>query len=100
MSEEKQNHIKNAMLRCNTGMSRLAAPLASEKGVTFGHRTGSGYVNERGEIVAVNDGGFVTLPSGKSYAIVVLVKDYAGPQEDAEAVMAEISKAVYDYITK
>lgn len=100
MSEEKQNHIKNAMLRCNTGMSRLAAPLASEKGVTFGHRTGSGYVNERGEIVAVNDGGFVTLPSGKSYAIVVLVKDYAGPQEDAEAVMAGISKAVYDYITK
>lgn len=98
VSCEKQTHIKDAMLRCNTGMARLAAPLIGEKGVTFGHRTGSGYVNGCGEIVAVNDGGYVTLPSGKSYAIAVLVKDYAGPQEDAEAVMAQISKAVYDYV--
>lgn len=98
VSGEKQMHIKDAMLRCNTGMARLAAPLIGEKGVTFGHRTGSGYTNERGEIVAVNDGGYVTLPSGKSYAIAVLVKDYAGPQENAEAVMAQISKAVYDYV--
>lgn len=98
VSRDKQEHIKSAMLRCDTGMSRLAAPLVAEEGVTFSHRTGSGYVNERGEVIAVNDGGYVTLPSGKSYAIAVLVKDYAGPQEDAEAVMAAISKAVYDFV--
>ena len=38
------------------------------------------------------------LPSGKNYTIVVLVKDFAGPQEDAEKVMAEISNAVYEYL--
>lgn len=100
VSPAKQEHIKSAMLRCNTGLSRLSAPLKDKTGVTFGHRTGSGYTNERGEVVAVNDGGYVTLPSGKSYTIVVLVKDYAGPQEDAEAVMADISRVVYDYVNR
>lgn len=100
VSPAKQEHIKSAMIRCDTGLSRLSAPLKDKTGVTFGHRTGSGYVNERGEVVAVNDGGYVTLPSGESYTIVVLVKDYAGPQEDAEAVMADISRVVYDYVNR
>lgn len=100
VSHAKQQHIKSAMLRCDTGLARLSAPLKDKGGVTFGHRTGSGYINERGEVVAVNDGGYVTLPSGKSYTIVVLVKDYAGPQEDAEGVMAEISRVVYDYVNR
>lgn len=98
LSPSKQEFIKRAMTDCNTGLARLAAPLAGQKGVKFAHRTGSGYINERGEIVAVNDGGYVTLPSGKGYSIAVFVKDYAGEQESAEKAIAEISSAVFSHI--
>ena len=93
-----QDFIKDAMSRCNTGTARIQAGLPDKEGVKFAHRTGSGYVNERGEVVAVNDGGHVTLPDGRSYSVAVFVKDYAGPQEDAEAVIARISEAIYRHI--
>lgn len=95
-----QDFIKDAMRRCNTGTARLQAGFADKEDVKFAHRTGSGYVNERGEVVAVNDGGRVSLPDGRSYSVAVFVKDYAGPQEDAEAVIARISAAIYRHITE
>lgn len=94
VSAGNQEFIREMMRRCGTGNGRIAAGLP--EGVEFAHRTGSGYVNERGEVIAVNDGGYVTLPDGRSYAIAVLVKDFAGPQEDADAAIAEVSKAVYE----
>lgn len=94
VSAGNQEFIREMMRRCGTGNGRIAAGLP--EGVEFAHRTGSGYVNEKGEVIAVNDGGYVTLPDGRSYAIVVLVKDFAGPQEDADAAIAEVSKAVYE----
>lgn len=95
-----QDFIKDAMSRCNTGTARIQAGLPDKEGVKFAHRTGSGYVNERGEVVAVNDGGLVTPPDGRSYSVAVFVKDYAGPQEDAEAVIARISEAIYRHIAE
>lgn len=95
-----QDFIKDAMSRCNTGTARIQTGLPDKEGVKFAHRTGSGYVNERGEVVAVNDGGRVSLPDGRSYSVAVFVKDYAGPQEDAEAVIARISEAIYRHITE
>lgn len=94
ISAGNQEFIREMMRRCGTGNGRIAAGLP--EGVEFAHRTGSGYVNERGEVIAVNDGGYVTLPDGRSYAIAVLVKDFAGPQEDADAAIAEVSRAVYE----
>lgn len=94
VSSGNQEFTREMMRRCGTGSGRIAAGLP--EGVEFAHRTGSGYVNERGEVIAVNDGGYVTLPDGRSYAIAVLVKDFAGPQEDADAAIAEVSKAVYE----
>lgn len=96
VSDVKQDFIIQAMRRCNTGMTRIAAGLP--EGVSFAHRTGSGYINSRGEVIAVNDGGYVLLPSGKGYSIAVLVKDFGGEQEEAEKVIAQISKAVYEFI--
>ncbi len=95
-----QDFIKDAMSRCNTGTARIQAGLPDKEGVKFAHRTGSGYVNERGEVVAVNDGGRVSLPDGRSYSVAVFVKNYAGQQEDAEAVIARISEAIYRHIAE
>lgn len=98
VSPSNQEFIKQTMASCLTGMERIAAGFSADKGVKFAHRTGSGYVNERGEVVAVNDGGYVILPDGKAYTIVILVKDYKGKQEDAEKIMAELSVEVYKYV--
>ena len=98
VSDVKQDFIRQAMGRCNTGMARIAAGLP--EGVSFAHRTGSGYINSRGEVIAVNDGGYVLLPSGKGYSIAVLVKDFGGDQEEAEKIIAQISKAVYEFIAE
>lgn len=100
VSDVKQKEIIRAMTVCNTGMDRIAAGLPESGGVVFAHRTGSGYTNSRGEVIAVNDGGYVRLPSGKGYSIAVLVKDFGGMQEDAEKIIAEISGAVYESIIK
>ncbi|MCX4334844.1 MAG: serine hydrolase [Bacteroidales bacterium] len=98
VSDVKQEFIIQAMGRCNTGMARIAAGLP--EGVSFAHRTGSGYINSRGEVIAVNDGGYVLLPSGMGYSIAVLVKDFGGEPEEAEKVIAQISKAVYEFIAE
>lgn len=99
VSADKQQHIIRAMKACDTGKARLSAGLAGSRGVTFAHRTGSGYTNERGEVVAVNDIGYVALPDGRGYSIAVLVKDYAGMQEDAEHLMARISAVVHNHFS-
>ncbi len=93
VSASKQEFIKDAMRRCSTGESRIAAGLGA--GAVFAHRTGSGYINDRGEVVAVNDGGYVLIPGGGAYTIVVMVKDFAGPQADADKLIAEVSRRVY-----
>ena len=96
VSPEKQEFIRAAMEKCRTGMSRIGAGLPED--VYFAHRTGSGYVNVRGEIVAVNDGGYVRTPSGKSYSIAVFVKDFGGTQADAEDAIARISESIYNFM--
>lgn len=90
-----RDYVLSDMERCVTGMNRIAAGLPA--GAVLRHRTGSGYVNDAGELVAQNDGGLVELPDGASYTIAVFVKNYAGPAEDAEAVIARISAIVADY---
>lgn len=98
VSRDKQDAICGGMIDCITGMDRIAAGLPD--GATFAHRTGSGYVNETGAIVAVNDGGFVTLPSGLTYSMTVFVKDYRGEQAEAEALIAKVSKRVSEIIVE
>ncbi len=100
VSAEKQAYIRQCMEECDTGRERIAAALTGKKGVVFAHRTGSGYVNDRGQVIAVNDVGYVSLPDGRGYAIAVLVRDYGGPQSNADSVIAAISAEVYDYVSQ
>ena len=100
VSSGKQEFIRRAMTECQTGEKRIAAPLAGRRDIKFSHRTGSGYTNDKGEITAVNDGGYVLMPSGKGYSVSVFVKDFAGSQADAEQIMAEISGAIFNYASQ
>lgn len=91
--------IREMMRRCDTGMDRIAAGLPENADIKFAHRTGSGYTNDRGVLAALNDGGHIVLPDGRSYTLVVMVKDYPGPQPSADRLIARISSAVYRFIS-
>lgn len=94
VSGGKQKEIKRWLGECSSANDRLAMSLKNIEGAKLYHRTGSGYVNEKGEILAVNDVGFVELPGGGFYSIAVLVKDFPGTQEEASSIIAKIGEAV------
>ncbi len=48
--------------------------------------------------MAHNDIAHIMLPDGRAYSLAVLVTDFAGNEAQASAVIAEISRIVYDRI--
>lgn len=90
--------ITEALLTATTGQDRLGAPLKDIPGIRFGHKTGSGYRNTNGELIAHNDVAYVMLPDGTSYALAVMIRDFAGTEAEASAIMTDISAAVIAYI--
>lgn len=87
--------IRKTLGECHTGTDRIRAPLADIPGVTVGHKTGSGF-RDNGILAAHNDVAYVRLPDGRAYALAVFVKDYRGTEKQAAAVIASVSRAVYD----
>lgn len=99
VSAEKQEFITSTLAQCTTGTDRIAAPLMGKEGVSVAHKTGSGYTNENGQLVAHNDVAYVCAPDGSGYALAVLVSDFNGPQAQASEYIARISAAVYSILT-
>lgn len=95
---ESLDFIRTTLLECRTGTDRIVAPLQGLKGVTVGHKTGSGFRNEKGILTAHNDVAFITLPDGTHYALAVLIKDFNGSEKEAAAAIARISEVVYTFI--
>ena len=97
--KEYQDFIKQAMITCQTGKDRLASPLEGTKAI-IGHKTGTGDLNNEGKIIGINDVGFVLLPNGKRYTIVVFIKDSAENASVTSQIIADISQMVYKYAYK
>lgn len=94
---EYQNFLKETMLNCQTGTNRLPAPL-SDTTARIGHKTGTSDRNVQGELIGINDVGFILLPDGKRYTIAVLVKDSKESMADTEKIIANISGIVYHHL--
>lgn len=99
LAEPYHSFIKRTMTECETGKDRLVKPLL-ETNAVVGHKTGTGDRNEKGQLIGINDIGFVSLPDGQRYSIAVFVKDSEENNEDTAQIIADISKAVYRYITQ
>ena len=80
-----------------TGHDRLGAAITEADDVLFGHKTGSGYRNSSGELIAHNDVGYFRMSDGRDYALAVLIRDFRGTEDEASAVMADISRLIYDW---
>ena len=77
-----------SMSRTSTGAGRIKALLP--RGTPVAHKTGtSGGV--------ANDVGYVTLPDGRRFAIVVFTKSSDTPPPDRDRAIAEVARTLYDY---
>ena len=95
-----QDSICQYLSTVTTGQDRLGSVTEGSDVVLFAHKTGSGYRNEAGELVAHNDVGYFRLRDGRSYALAVLIRDFAGTEAEASAIIADISRRVYRYCKK
>lgn len=97
--EAYKDFIYQTMVECQTGQDRLVAPLL-DKGITVGHKTGTGDFNAKGQQIGCNDIGFVLLPNGHAYSIAVFVKDSAESSLENSKIIADISRIVYKYVIR
>lgn len=98
-ADEYKDFIYRTMVECETGKDRLVAPLIN-RGITIGHKTGTGDRNAKGQQIGCNDIGFVLLSDGHSYSIAVFVKDSEESFSDNSKIIAEISRIVYEYVAQ
>ncbi|RFS26374.1 class A beta-lactamase, subclass A2 [Chitinophaga silvatica] len=70
------------------------------KGTKVAHKTGTSGVSEAGLTPATNDIGIIELPNGQHYYIAVFVNDSWESDKKNARLIAEISKAVWDYLVK
>lgn len=97
LSPAARNSIKTALSTVTTGQDRLGAAISDTEGMVFAHKTGSGYRNAAGELIAHNDVGYFRLPDGRDYSLAVFIRDFTGSEKEASAIIAGISRCVYDY---
>ncbi|WKN44179.1 class A beta-lactamase, subclass A2 [Tunicatimonas pelagia] len=98
LSEESYDFVWDVMKGTKTGKGRLKGQLPKE--TVIAHKTGwSGAHKETGITAAVNNIGIVFLPNGKHFTISVFVTESAENLETSEKIIADISKATWDYFT-
>ena len=95
VSAANQEIIRDILYGCQTGRDRLCVALQNDPNAKIAHKTGSGYRDAQGLLVAHNDIGYVRLGDGRGYTIAVLVTSFEGTDEEASKIIAEISKIVY-----
>lgn len=98
LSAESGDFLLKTMFATETGPDKLRGLLP--RGVAVAHKTGSAFRDAQGVMVADNDIGIVRLPDGRSYSIAVFVMDSREDDRTNAAVIARISRLVYDYATR
>jgi beta-lactamase class A len=88
MSAESSEFLLGVMSRTRTGDGRIKGLLP--KGTPVAHKTGT-----TGGVA--NDVGYVTLPDGRRFAIVVFTNSSDTPVADRDRAIAEISRSLFDY---
>lgn len=96
--DEYGSYLRKIMIETSTGNDKIKAGLP--EGVVMGHKTGSSDRNAKGIKAGDNDLAFVQLPDGQHYCIAVFVRDSEEDDKTNAAIIASVSKVVYDYIAK
>lgn len=95
LSKSSESFLLKVMLETSTGTDKIKGLLP--EGTPVAHKTGSSGANKAGVIAASNDIGIVTLPNGKHFAVAVFVSMSTEPQKTTDHIIAEVTKAGWDY---
>lgn len=89
-----KDFLWQTMIETSTGSNKLKGMLPSD--IVVGHKTGSSDRTPEGMKIGDNDAGFILLPDGRKYYIAVFVMDSYETDEANAAIIAHISKMIYD----
>jgi beta-lactamase class A len=95
LSKKSYEFIWITMKETQTGKDRLRGQLPGNTIVA--HKTGTSGANEAGLTAAVNDIGIVFLPDKKYFFISVFITESKENAETNAKIIADISKAAWDY---
>ncbi len=98
LSKKSKELLWRKMVETSTGPDRIKGLL--HEGTVVGHKTGTSGTDKNGITAAFNDIGIVKLPNGRSFAIVIFISDSREDKITNAKIIAEISKATYDYLNK
>jgi len=94
LSTKSHEFIWKVMQETETGKKRLKGLLDN---VVVAHKTGTSGSNQEGLTAAVNDIGIVFLPNGQLFFISVFVTNSRENADINEKIIADISKATWDF---
>ena len=89
-----KDFLWQTMSETSTGTDKLKGKLPAN--VWIGHKTGSSDRTKEGIKIADNDAGLIILPNGRQYYIAVFVMNSSETDQTNAAIIAHISKLVYD----
>ncbi|MCP2026292.1 beta-lactamase class A [Flavobacterium sp. HSC-32F16] len=98
LKEAITKYLYQIMVETSRGLTWMKAGLPEN--TELAHRTGISGTNDDNLRVAMNDVGIVKLPNGKHFIISVYLKNITEKQEDTEKIIADLTKASWDYFTK
>lgn len=90
-----KNFLWDSLIETSTGKDKIKGLLPPE--TLVGHKTGTSFRNAQGLKAADNDLGFIELPNGKQLSIAVFIVNSMEDDKTNAAIIAQISKAVYDH---
>ena len=97
-AKDYKDFLIKIMIETKTGANKIKALLPAD--VIVGHKTGSSHRSQAGIQAADNDIAFIQLPYGKQYYLAVFVTESTEDDKTNAAMIAEISKIVYEYFSK
>jgi len=97
LSDTSRSFLWKLMVETQNPADRIKGKLPPSAVVA--HKTGT-MSRVNGVVPAFNDVGIVTLPNGKHFAIVVFVNDSKEGDEANASIIADISKAAWDYFSR
>ncbi len=98
LSPSSHDFLWKTMVSTTTGENRLKKLLPA--GTVVAHKTGTSGTREDGLMGAVNDAGFIILPTGKCIAISVFVTNSTEGIATNEQIIADIARLAYDHFAR
>lgn len=98
LPEEYYDFLLQTMVETTTGENKIKALLPED--VVVAHKTGSSSRNSNGLKAAENDIAIIQSPDGRHYSLAIFVANSMENDETNNRIIADISKTIYDYLTK